>query len=250
MKAIFQLAFLVSITLCLSACGGSDENAADNNSGSRLDSKASSDSARFSKDIRKKGCEILTAEMVETTFNVPAENLKQMKVMGCMYLWDDQGQELKAHISMLAAHQSSGAAATWFGNATRNRSAEEMQAEMDKVSASLDESGQLGSNVEKSAVNAILGAVGVSAVSFEDVANVGDEARANSDGNVYVRVDNLTFVVSAYQGPQEPEADLAGMNVKEIIAAAKKSSADWMRETAATRLKDGAKLAAAIVEQL
>lgn len=121
---------------------------------------------------------------------------------------------------------------------------------MNSQSERLGQSDKLQTDGAKAMVKAILDSAASTDVVFEDIANAGDEARANADGDVYVRVDNLTFLASAYQGPQQPELDRAGMSTTQMIEALKTSAEEWKVETAAQRNQDSAKLAAAIVQRI
>lgn len=244
MKPIFQLSVFVFLGLFLSACGDSDGKKVEATAGS------SSEVARFGDELGK-GCDLLTAEMVSSTFGVPVDGLKQMKVMGCLYSWDNDVDELDASIMMIRTHESESAAETWFGNATRSRTAEEMQEEMKQVSERMDSREELDTDAKKSVAKGFLKSIGNKAVIFEDVADVGDEARVNADGNVYVRVDNLTFMVSAYYGPEAPPADIQGIrDIKQMMAAALENTEEWKAKTLPQRKRDAAKLARTIVAAL
>lgn len=247
MKHSPVLIILVLLTLGLAACEDSGGDA----EGQASAQSASSDRAPFDRGMSKKGCELLSPELVAATFDVPADALRQFEIMGCRYSWEGGDQEtLEAGISMLHAYDSEADAALWFANATRSRTAEEMQAEMDKVAGRLEESEQLDTDAKKSAAKSLLSAVDSKAVTFEDVSGVGDEARVSNDGTVYVRVDNLTFMVSAYKGPEAPPPDLQGANLQQMAQIAKESAARWAVETAPQRKADGIRLAGAIVDAL
>jgi hypothetical protein len=211
---------------------------------------APSAAARFDREMSKRGCELLSAELVAATFGVPADALRQFKVMGCRYSWENDEQTLEAGLSMLRVSASEAGAAEWFANATRSRSAEEMKAEMDKVAGQLDESEQLDTDLKKSTAKSLLQAVDAKAVTFEDVAGVGDEARVSDEGTVYVRVDNLTFMVSAYKGAKAPPPDFQGADLQQMAAIAQEHAARWAIETAPQRKADGIRLAGAIVDKL
>lgn len=244
MKSVVQLILAAFFAMALSACGGSDNTAGDG------EVSTTAKAARFGDELGK-GCDLLTADMVASTFGVPADALKQMKAMGCHYSWDDDANELQASIMMIRAHESGLAAKSWFASATKSRSAEEMQAEMAKVSERMEASEELDTKAKKSMAKSFLKSAGSKAVTFEDVAGVGDEARVNADGNVYVRVDNLTFMVGAYYGPVAPPADIKGMrDVKEMMAAAMQHSENWKLKTLSQRKQDAAKLAGVIVAEL
>lgn len=246
MKHFPKLIVLTGLLLGLAACqdSGSDDDPR------AVSDPAQSTVARFDSSMSKKGCELLSAERVAATFAVPADALTQSKIMGCRYGWEGEEQTLDAGISMIRDYDSEAGAADWFASATRSRTAEEMKAEMDQVAGRLDKSEQLDTELKKSTAKSLLNMVGTKAVTFEDVAGVGDEARVSDDGTVYVRVDNLTFMVTAYKGPAAPPPDFQGADLQQMAAIAKENAAQWATETAPQRKADGIRLAGAIVEGL
>lgn len=246
MKILYALTLSIILGLNLSSCGGSESDP-QNSEASPVKSQAS----RFTKEMDK-GCDLLTAELVASTFGVPAENLKQMKVLGCIYTGGNDSRKLQAHLMRPRVHKDTAAAAAWFAKTTRSRSAEEMQIEMDKIAQRLEDQKELDTGAKKSVAKLVLNSVGSKAVIFEDVANVGDEARSGEDGDLSIRVSNLTFNLSAYHGPAKPEvnvAELAGLNVKELIAAGKKHEEDWGKKSASQRTIDSTKLAKALIAE-
>lgn len=242
-----RLIILMFLVLGLTAC---QDSGSDGDDAQAAADAAASDSARFGKEMSKKGCELLSPELVAATFDVPADELRQIKIMGCAYSWEGNEQTLEAGISMIRAYGREAGAASWFATATRSRTAEEMQAEMDKVAERLDESEQLDTELKKSTAKDLLKMAGSEAVTFEDVAGVGDEARVSDDGTVYVRVDNLTFMVNAYKGPTAPPPDLQGASLEQMAAIAQENAAQWAIESAPQRKTDGIRLAGAIVDAL
>lgn len=246
MKHFPELIVLTGLLLGLAAC----QDSGSNDDPQTASDPAQSSVARFDREVSKQGCELLSAERVAATFAVPADALRQYKVMGCRYSWEGDEQTLDAGISMIRAYDSEAGAASWFASATRSRTAEEMQAEMDQVAERLEESEQLDTESKKAAAKGLLNMVDTKAVTFEDVAGVGDEARVSDDGTVYVRVDNLTFMVSAYKGPAAPPPDFQGADLQQMAAIAKENAAQWAIETAPQRKADGVRLAGAIVEGL
>ena len=170
--------------------------------------------------------------------------------MGCRYDGRNGDETVEAGISMIRVYDSEAAAANWFASATQNRTAEEMAAEMEKVSGQLDQAKELDTDLKKSTAKNLLATVDSTAINFEDVAGVGDEARVSSEGTVYVRVDNLTFMVSAYKGPVAPRPDIKSTDMKQITAAVNKTKAEWASKTLPARKKDGTLLAKAIVAEL
>lgn len=207
-------------------------------------------SARFDRDIRKKGCELLTAELVSATFDIPVSELKQTKVLGCLYTWKIDAKEVKAHLSMIRAHKSENRAIKWFGNATKDKSEAEAEAEMATLRENIKKSDKIDAKVNAKQIDSILSMVSVKAVSFEQIDGIGDEARASEDGAIYVRVSNLTFNVSAYKGASEPKIDFKGLNLKQVTEASKKHGADWSQKTAPQRKMNSIALAKVILAEL
>jgi len=239
MRWITTLVLVFVLTGC-----GADEQGVAGTTGS-----PTSTVLQFDREMSKKGCEILTAELVGATFDVPANALQQMKIMGCRYSWDNDEETLEAGISMLRVYDNEAAAASWFANATRSKTAEEMKADMEKISEQMDKSEQLDTELKKSTAKNMMSMIGTNAINFEDVANIGDEARMNDDGTVYVRVGNLTFMVSAYKGPKAPPPEIQGADLQQMMEIAKEHSAKWAIETAPQRRADGVLLARAIAGQ-
>jgi hypothetical protein len=247
MSYLQRLILLLSVAVGLVACGDPATDAADADGSPVL-----SDAARFDRDMSKKGCELLTAELVAATFDVAADQLKQYRIMGCRYTMQGDTDTVEAAISMIRAYDSEAAAGGWFANATRNRTAEEMAAEMNKISGQLDKQAALDTAAKKSAAKNLLASVDAKAISFEDVAGIGDEARVSDQGTVYVRVDNLTFMVTAYKGARAPQPDLSGLgtDLKQIAARVKESESQWMLTTLPQRKRDATLLAGKIVAEL
>lgn len=245
MSHVLQLIILSALILGVAAC--KDSNGGDVQAGS--DTPLAS-VAKFDKEMSKAGCELLSPELVSATFDVPAEALMQMKIMGCRYSWESDTETLEGGISMIRVYKDGAAAAQWFAKATSNKTAEEMKAEMEEISKRMDQSEELDTNLQKSTAKNILASIGSKAVSFEDVADVGDKARISDEGTVYVLVGNLTFMVSAYKGAKAPPVDLKGVEINQMAKVAQDHAAQWTIETAPQRKKDGAQLAKAIVDGL
>lgn len=245
MSHFIKLNFLGFLLLGLAACqdSGSDEATVASDS-------TSSAVALFDKEMSKKGCELLSAELVGKTFDVPADALRQMKIMGCRYDWNNEQETVETGISMIQVHKSEASAARWFETATRNKTAEEMKAEMEQVAGQLDQREELDTDLKKSTAHNLLAMVDTKAEIFEDVADVGDEARVSSGGTIYVRKSNLTFMVTAYKGAVAPPLNMQGVEIAQMVKVAKESAQRWAVETAPQRKKDGARLARAIVDEL
>lgn len=242
------------VSLVLVGSAGRDAGAQPE--GSKARGARETASGRFDKDVRKKGCELLTAKLVAATFGVPESELTQRKVMGCLYTWKSGEQILEASVISLRAHKSEEAAARWFKRATRDLSQAEAKAALDRVVTKTKEHRDVDTEQKKKTVDAVVGGladgVGAEGFVYEDVPGVGDEARMNAgDGNITVRIANLTFSVAAYQGTAMPTPNVQGLSdVKEIMRVVKAATAAWQRETLPQRRQDSTKLAKAFARTL
>jgi hypothetical protein len=213
-----------------------------------------SDAARYDREIQKKGCEILTPALVAKTFDVPEAELKQQTIMGCRYSWSGGGEELTASFGSIRAHASEKVAARWFGNATKGMSQAEIAAAMEKVTERAEAKGDLDTTSKRRAATGIgegiVDMAGEGGFQFEDVAGVGSEARIGKhDGELWVRVENLTFNVAAYKGPPMPQPQV-GTDLKAMAEAMKTANMAWIEQTLPQRQAQAAELAKAIIAAL
>lgn len=249
MSPSIKLMTITCLLLGLAACQDSSSDQAP----TARDSSLSGDSAaRFDHDMAKRGCELLTAELVGSTFDIPVDSLTQRKILGCRYDWQDQTNTLEAAISMIRVHDTEAAAVEWFTNATSDRTAEEMAAQLAKVSKRLDERPELDTTAKKSMAKKLLATIGTQGVTFENVAGVGEAARLSEEGTLYVRVDNLTFMVSAYHGTIAPRPDMSslGTDTQQMAVRAREAQALWITQTSPQRKTDATRLAKGIVADL
>lgn len=209
--------------------------------------------AKFAKGMSKKGCEILTPSLVSKTYGVPEKDLKQMKIMGCIYSHNGEDEELRASITLLRAHKTVDSAKRWFKNATKDQTKKEIQKQLDTVGEKAKQREEIDTKLKKDTTDKVVDVAKMMTgdIKYEDVAKVGDEARVNtSDGNVWVRVDNLTFTVAAYQGKRQPKPAFKSMDMKDIVSASKKATEEWNKKTYEKRKADAILLAKLIVKQL
>lgn len=236
---------LLVSAVVVSACEQSDN--ADVRAGSTSPLSAA---ARYGSEMSKEGCKLLSAQLVSTTFDVPADALKQTAIQGCHYKWISENETLEAGILMIRVHESDEDAARWFAGATTSRSADEVRADLDSASRQLDKQEELDTDLKKSTAKNLLAMVSAKAVSFEDIAGIGDMARVNDEGTVYVSVDNLTFMVSAYKGAKAPRPNMQGVEIKQMAAVAQENATRWAIETAPQRRADGTRLTRAIMAEM
>lgn len=207
------------------------------------------------KELRKRACEFMTKDMVAGLFGVPAAELQQMSIMGCMYMWKKNGQVLDAKLMSIRVHKSAQMAATWFKNATANKTKAQLDAEMDSVKAKVQKQKELDTELKKKTAANLTDVAKMGmpdeGVSYQNVPGIGDEARvSNADGAVWVRLRNMTFHVSAFKGPEQPRPEFDPKNIKGIAKAAMESQKKWMKDTLEQRKKDAMKLAPLVVKAL
>jgi hypothetical protein len=205
--------------------------------------------------LTKRACEFLTADMVAQLFGVPAAELEQMKVMGCVYSWHEGEQLVEAQLMMLRVHETPERAATWFAHATATTSKAEAEAAMDQAKAEVQDRPELDTKVEKQTAGDLteLTKLGVpdEGYSYDDVPELGDEARiSNVDGGIWVRLGNLTFQVQAYQGPEQPPTPFDPKNPQAMAAAAMKAQKQWIADTLDQRKAASLKLAPVVVRAI
>jgi len=205
------------------------------------------------KSIRKRACDFLTADMISDLFGVPAGELKQIKIMGCIYAWENDGQIMEAKLMMPRVHKTTKGAATWFKNATATKTKEQADAEMDRVKEKLKERKELDTKTKKRTASnlADIAKMGTpdEGVRYEDVTGFGDEARVSSaDGAMWIRIQNLTFQLAAYQGPKQPQPQFDPKNPMAIVKAAMDAQKKWLADTLVQRKNDVKKLAPAVVK--
>jgi hypothetical protein len=260
------LALVASVMLA--ACGGNEEGTADAGASpdERIEAAAAAAARRsgvhFEKGISKRACEILTPAMVAETFDVPESELRQMKMMGCIYSWkrkDAAGETiLEANLTMLRAHETEEGARTWLENATANKTNEEVRDEMKQVTEKAREDDSIDTELKKETVDTMGGlmaqALPKDGFRYEPVAGIGDEARvALNDGAIWARVGNLTFTVSAYKGAPQPKPDFDMSDMKDLQKLTRKATEaqhKWLKEKHDERKAAATKLARRVVEAL
>ncbi len=270
-RAMLRATPLLALTLALLACDSKpDAEAADKAGGDAKSVAASgakavageaggalSEEARFDKKLRKEACALLTPKMVADAFGVPAGELKQMKVGGCLYKRKSGEEIVEASIMTVRVHDSEKRAAAWFANATKNRTKEEVGKQLEEIKKRAQGHEKIDTKQKKETAGKVVDLVGGmtpdEGFQYEDVPGVGDEARVNvGDGKVRVRLDNLTFAVTAYQGKRAPEPDFSQAvgDSQKMVAMAQAAAKRHMKETAPKRRQDATKLAKAIVAAL
>lgn len=242
-----------------SAEAASGKAGGDADAGTPSDAEVEKQVKTFLKDQRKKACEMLPPSMAAKALAVPEADLKQMKVMGCIYTWEseDKKESAQAQVMSIWVKKDADSAKRWFENATKDQTAEELAKQMEMVKAKTKERKEIDTKAKKKTVDTI-GDAAVTmmgdGISFEDVEGVGDAARMNKrDGQVTVLVGNMIFNVQSFKGPAEPPLDMTGIrptDTKAVIALAKKNQDKWLSETIDIRKKMSVELAKMVVDAL
>ncbi len=270
---------LVVMTLSLAICGCGKENAAGNEQagkeeatkrgsvqeviekkveGAMNQAEAKAGGALFDKKLIKQACEILSPALIEKTFGVPGAELKQFKIMGCTYSWNSKGadkpQILEAGFTTIMAHKTEEAAKRWFEIATKGMTEEEQKKVMGQVAQKTKERVEVDTKAKEKVVDNLLGAMGgmsKGGIQFEAVSGVGDEAKFQiSDGGLWIRLGNLTFVIAAYHGEGAPTPDFKGVSLQEMSKLALENNQAWKEASMPKRKKDTEVLAKAVLAAL
>jgi hypothetical protein len=201
------------------------------------------------KTLRKRGCEVLTADLVAETFGVPAGELKQFKIMGCAYVWKKDDQMLDAKVMLIRVHKTLEGAQTWFKNATATKTKEQIDAEMEMIKGKAQERKELDTKLKKKTAAGIMDIAKMGTpdegVRYEDVPGIGDEARISSENGT---IWNLTFNVAAYKGTPEPQLKIDPKNLKDITKRAMENQKNWLADTMDQRTADAKRLAPLVVK--
>lgn len=187
-------------------------------------------------------CLILPAQLVSEVFGVPEDEMEQTGLSMASHLMcdisaSDDDNELSVHLTTQLFDDSAGAG-PYFASATRSMSTQEMADAAGKL-----KSGAVRSGSHEEAANPLVDALTRSPLTFDDVNDVGDEARFNEmDGTLTVRQGNLILAIRAYHGPGMPMPD----DMSQFVEAAEQ----WQKDTTAERKQAAVRLASALVDSL
>jgi len=261
MQRLRNLVLLPCLVLSVPACdeaakgdGGDDEKKQDAAEKAEDGAQAPTEAAAgktFDDGLKKRGCELLTAEMVSKALEVPAGDLTQMKVLGCSYEWEGEGRQVEAAIRFIRVYDDVEKATQWFSNMTKDQTPEEIAAAMEQIKKKVKEDGKIQGAGKEAVTDVIGGALTGSmpeGVSYVDVPGVGDEARASEqNGDLYVRVGNATFTIHAYAGKAYVPPPLDPTNLQAAAKAQQKAVVAWEKETASEHQKAAVAVAKLVV---
>ncbi len=202
--------------------------------------------ATFDASLADRPCDIVTAQMVAATFDVPAGDLRQTDSIAsrCYYKMNGEGRNLNVEFSV-RAYDSDEAAAKYFRNYTRSMSPDEIAEGMEAIKEKAIESGEPGANGQNKAIEGIGAALQQIGIQFEDVSGIADQARfETSDGTLHLQLGNLLMKLRAFHGP--------GMTAPDKITqkTMMKALITWQQGTMDARRKQAAELAKTALEAI
>lgn len=213
----------------------------------------------YDESLTEKACELLSPEGVGQAFGIPVAELESRSVLGCTYRWESKAgaepMQFDARFSSIRVHNDAETAKRWFANATKGMSQEEAKQAMAAVADKAKEREEIDTKAKEKAVDQVGDAfvefAGPDGIQFESVEGVGDEARLDlSDGGLWVRTGNLTFIISGHYGPPAPKPDMTKVGLQEMAKAALAVEREWVKNTMTKRKEDATKLAAVILKAL
>ena len=254
MRATTVLTFSVLLTLGVFGCdkaegegkAGSDDAKTADGEAKAGDAEAAeagaAGGALFGEDMKTKPCEMLTAKMAAEVLGADAGSLTQSSVMKDMCSYATSGEEdSSVTISFITVKDDIAEATTFFDNAYKGMSGEEVAEAMKQLETAtkekLAEDAKAGDAKAASAqdkVEPVTGALGGAfkdGFSYEDVPGVGDAARLAltkreiagrtfQDNDIHVRVRNMYFNLSIEKGdPAEHRRDELVQLAKLVTAA-------------------------------
>ncbi|HSH49267.1 MAG TPA: hypothetical protein VK991_11845 [Halomonas sp.] len=200
----------------------------------------------FNASLNVRPGDIVTKEMVATTFNVALEDLQQSHPMAswCSYKMIENDKTLNVDVS-IQIHDTAEAAAEDFRNATRNIPAgETLEAEQALQEKSAGSYG-LGIDATHNVFTCAISAIRQRGIQFENVYGVADQARfETTEGTLRLQQGNLRMTLSAFYGPD--------MTIPDIITAESIMQAvtTWQQSTMRQRKEQTIALAKAALARL
>ena len=264
---IFGMSAVLMLALCtgLVACDTEKKSGSDADSASAEDKGDKAEGsdvvddvvkAVFDKGLKEKTCEFLTGAAVAKAFSVPEAELEQLTVLGCIYNWEKGDEELQARVKISIITKTEADAVTWFRNATKGMSQAEAKAAMGKIKTQAKKDAKVDTDAKKEAVDelgdAAIDSNNKDGIRFRDIPGLGDEARLQlGDGAIWVRVDNMMFIVNAYKGKKAPPPSFeGGVDLENFANVALAANKKWIQDTMAERERDGVTVAKIVLEAL
>lgn len=175
----------------LVGCGGGVQDSVEDAEGS--DERAVEDRV-FAEGVGEDKCAVLTLEDVMAVTGLPAEEIEQQEVSGCLYSWDEGSVWMRS----VRVHESVDRAKSYYATFTEDVTAEEVGAAKDQVKDELsdrEESGEVTAT-EGAAGGALTDAMPERDYTHRSLPGIGNEASNDGHGTVRIRWGNLTITFS------------------------------------------------------
>ena len=192
--------------------------------------------ATFDTSLGDRPCDVVTAQMVATTFDVPEKSLQQSEPLKswCAYELEESGKTLEVLI-YVATFDGAAAAKKDLRDSSRSMSAEEISEQLQAMGIAFDESDN-DSNLPMPQPTS---------VTFEDIDGIANQARFNTnEGWLHLQQNNLRINLSAFYGPNMRMPDQ--ISFKAMVEA----DSAWKEETISKRKEQAIKLAKIALAEL
>lgn len=185
-------------------------------------------------------CDIVTADMVATTYQVPVKQLKQSQPVEslCAYEMTGSGKILNVKLSV-AVFDTNKAAEAAFISSTRSMTVQDMAEKLKELGIEFDEEDR------QFARDLGLPDPQPTGVQFQDVDGIADQARFQTDeGVLHVQQGNLLMKLDAFYGPSMKKPDTL------TLAAMEGATSSWKQDTMDERREQSTALAKAALAAL
>lgn len=191
----------------LIGCGGAGAGSDDGDVQERI----------FAVGVGEDRCAVLTLEDVAAATGVPAAEIEQRAISGCIYSWDDGTVWMRS----VRVHESVDRARSWYATFTEDVTAEEVEAAREQVKEELSDreaSGEMTAT-EGAAGRAVTDAMAERDYVHRSLPGIGNEASNDGRGTVYIRWGNLTAEFSGKtDGEDRIDPELAADYGRRIVA--------------------------------
>lgn len=190
--------------------------------------------------LESQPCDIVTADMIATTYQVPVKQLKQSEPVEslCAYEMTGNGRILSVKVSV-AVFDINKSAEDAFISSTRSMTAQGMAEKLNEFGIEFDEEDR------QFARELGLPDPQPTGVQFEDVKGIADQARFQTDeGVLHVQHGNLLMKLDAFYGPSMKKPDTL------TLAALEEATSRWKQDTIDERREQSTALAKAALDAL
>jgi hypothetical protein len=215
------------LSMSLPGCGNAGSESAgdleESTGVADLEQSPGRDDRIFDESVEDEECRVLTTEDVAAATGVPAGEIEQRAISGCLYSWDagESWSDGSIMLMSVSAHETVDRATSYYARFTRDTTAEEIAESKDAMKDELAkkrEEGELSSGAE-----AIGGAL-TEAMPEEDISHqrwsgIGSEASTDGRGSVRLRYGNVTaWFVGKTAGEDRLDDEVAREIGRRIVA--------------------------------